>query len=59
MFGKLLIIPQEPHPFIPSPHAVRGLLAQLKGGGLGVTADITTNYPNMISEELKFLIPNS
>jgi hypothetical protein len=30
MFGKSLIIPQEPHPFIPSPHAGRGILAQVK-----------------------------
>jgi hypothetical protein len=32
-FDKSLIIPKEPHPFIPSPHAGRGILAELKRGG--------------------------
>ncbi len=27
-------IPEEPHPFIPSPHAGRGHKAQLYGGGV-------------------------
>ncbi len=34
MFGKSLIIPQEPHPFIHGQHAGRGNKAHLEGVGL-------------------------
>ncbi len=39
MFGKSLIFPQEPHPFIHGQHAGRGSKAQLKGGGVKFPAD--------------------
>jgi hypothetical protein len=39
MFDKSLIIPQEPLPA----HEREGTIAQLKGGGLGVSAGIITS----------------